>query len=872
MPPEFSTPMMKQYLAIKSNYKDCLLFYRMGDFYELFLDDAHIGAKVLGITLTSRSKGKDGRIPMAGVPYHAVDGYLAKLVKAGYKVAICEQLSEATGKGLVERDVVRIVTPGTVLDEKALEKKENNYILALTIKDTKIGVAFSDLSTGEFLVDEQDHNDPFIPLSALIDHYHPVECLISSALYENTQVLRNLKKNNRMHLTRISTWQSQARNARKTLMTHFGLHTLESFEVHSLPLAQESASILLSYLSDTQKGKIAHIKKITRIRSGAQVVVDRATQINLELFSTIREHDTRGSLLSVIDETHTAMGGRMLKHWILEPLSLHQSICERLNAVEFLQKDTKVLKKIESQLDSIHDIERMISRLSVGIGNARDLINLKNALNEILKICECIKSRPFPFLTALFELESEASFSHVLVKITKCIDQKILPEPKVTLKEGDLIAPGVNKRLDSLRALLSSGEEWIQLFEKQEKESTKIQSLKVRFNGVFGYYIEITTANLHLAPKRYTRKQTLVNGERFITEELKEYEGKILTAREEINRIEYELYQNVLQEVLEHTVSIQKAANAIGILDCLCSFATVSKKHNYCKPKMLFSNEIRIEDGRHPVVERLLTESPFVPNSVHLNSHKSQLLIITGPNMAGKSVFVRQVALIVLLSHIGCFVPARTAYIGVVDRIFVRSGASDVITSGLSTFMVEMVETASILHNATEKSLIVMDEIGRGTSTYDGISIAWAVASFLATSQNPHPKTLFATHYHELQELADTYPIQIQNYHMSVIEENDEPIFAHSIVQGKSTSSFGIAVARKAGVPDEVIKIAEKKLHELEHAREFDHTNIKKKEKIPDTRTSTLEKTITALDISNLTPLDALNTLSSLQKKLKNLS
>ncbi|MEP7167173.1 MAG: DNA mismatch repair protein MutS [Candidatus Woesebacteria bacterium] len=865
MSQEFSTPMMKQYLGIKQKYPDCLLFYRMGDFYELFLDDALVGAKILGITLTSRSKGKDGRIPMAGVPYHAVDSYLTKLVKAGYKVAICEQLSPPNKKGLVDRDVVRIITPGTIMDEKALETKENNYIVSITKKDSKIGIAFADISTGEFVVDQQDVPDPLLVLHQLIEHYRPVECLLSSSLYEDSEFIKELRKHPTMHITHISSWMSQVRQAHKTLTSHFGLHTLESFEIHSLLFAQEAAAVLLTYLSDTQKGNISHIRRITRISHGDHVILDRATQINLELFSTIREHDQRGSVLSILDRTDTAMGGRMLKRWMMEPLCDHDAICERLDSVEELLLHQKNKKLINSHLERIHDVERMLSRLSVGIGNARDLVNLMNALQEISEIALISDTCTSSLLKNLFPIETREHVQSVISEIRT----SILPEPKITLKEGGIICDGVHPRLDTLRELLSTGEEWLKKFETAQREQTNINSLKVRFNSVFGYYIEITNANIHRAPSGYIRKQTLINGERFITAELKAHEEKILTAQEEIYRIEYDLYQQTLEKVLSETSHMQSVAQTIGVLDCLCSFATNATEYSYCKPKILFSNELRIQDGRHPVVEKLLTDTPFVPNSVTLDPIKQQLLIITGPNMAGKSVFVRQVALLVLLAHIGSFVPARSAHIGVVDRIFVRSGASDMITSGLSTFMVEMVETAAILHNATEKSLVIMDEIGRGTSTYDGISIAWAVASYLAINEASHAKTLFATHYHELQELAELFPTRIQNYHMEVIEEKDGPRFVHTLLQGKSTSSFGIAVAKRAGVPEKVIEIATQKLQELEKDRDYSADEKTHQLKQDDPKLNALKTELLSLHLSTMTPLQALNTLAALQERMK---
>lgn len=859
----FSTPMMKQYEQIKKNYLDCLLFYRMGDFYELFMEDAHIGAQVLNITLTSRPKGKDGRIPMAGIPYHALDTYLAKLVKAGYKIAICEQLSPPNKKGIVERDVVRIVTPGTVLDENILEKKENNYIVSISINTESFAISVSDLSTGYFATEEFETDNIYKTLQDELSRLKPSECILPDVLYNDSDLLKILKSEKGINTFPFSSWDVFTTDAKEFLRKHFGVKTLESFGIEDKPLALETSAALLGYLQETQKGKILHIKKISSINTHDGMFLDRSSMINLELFSTIREHDTRGTLLSTLDNTRTAMGGRLLKQWIKKPLIHKKHIEERLDGIDALLKNDEVLKILQGQLEHISDVERLLSRLSVHLGNARDLVNLKNALLSILKTKKILK----PIHTTLFSQQRKAISSDI-TKVIQKIETVIVEEPPIGVKEGGLIKNGIHKQLDTLRDTIGKSKQWIIKLEKTEKEKTGIGSLKVRFNKIFGFYIEVSKANLHLIPQNYMRKQTLVNGERFITKELKHHEEIILSSEEKINELEYSIFLSVLEFVLSFTRAIQKAAESIAVLDCIANFAYISQKERYTRPKLLYSGEIRIKQGRHPVVEKLLSDTQFVPNDVSLDNISQTLLLITGPNMAGKSVFIRQVALIVLMAQMGCFVPASSAYVSIVDRIFVRSGASDVITSGLSTFMVEMVETAYILHNATKNSLIIMDEIGRGTSTYDGISIAWAVAEYLVKDIKPPPKTLFATHYHELQELEKQFPKHIKNFHMAVTDEKGTPIFLHSILPGGASHSFGVAVAKLAGVPQTVINRANELMRKME--KRDVKENIQEDVTLP---TSMLEhlliKEFEGIDIGNITPLEALNKLANIKDRIK---
>ncbi|MCS7091728.1 MAG: DNA mismatch repair protein MutS [Patescibacteria group bacterium] len=858
---KFTTPMMKQYASIKKKYKDCLLFFRLGDFYELFLDDAQIGAQVLDIALTSRPKGKDGRIPMSGVPYHAVDVYLAKLIKAGYKVAICEQVSEPNKYGIVERDVVRIVTPGTLFDEKSLDRKQNNYLISIDYDNLYYSISIADISTGYLATCQNTYTEINQELIDQLIKIQPSECILPERLYNNPNLLKTLKAIRNLAIYPYNDWERYAN--KETLLAQFAVKTLDGFGIENLILSQKTCGALIGYLQNTQKGKLKHIKKIKVLESEEYVSLDKSTIINLELFSTIRERETSGTLLSTIDKTNTAMGGRMLKNWLANPLRKRQQILERLDGVEELIKNHKERESIRNLLTEIPDIERVFSRLSVGIGNARDLITLKNALAKIIKIKHLLVKIDTKIIQ---DIQKEISTK--ITFLVRYIDDYILPDPPFSVKEGGIIRENVDEKIDMLRKLINGVQEWLASLEKKEKERTKISSLKVRYNKVFGYYIEVSKSNIKNVPQNYIRKQTLVNGERFITPELKEWESKILVAEEELKQKEYEIYNEVLQNVIKQSLLIQKAANAIATLDCLVGFADLSERQNYVKPQLLYSGEIVIKEGRHPVVENSLPQKAFIPNSITMDNIKQPLIIITGPNMAGKSVFIRQIAIIVLLAHIGCFVPASKARVSIVDKIFVRSGASDMIADGLSTFMVEMVETAFILNNATSQSLIVMDEIGRGTSTYDGISIAQSIAEYLIKNFTPTPKTLFATHYHELQKLEEIYPNKVSNYHMEVIENENLPVFLYKLKPGGASHSFGIAVAKLAGVPESVIINAQKNLGSLEKNKQEDkkakdQINLKSKK-------STNEEIINLIrniNINQLTPIEALNFLAQIKEK-----
>ncbi len=864
---QFTTPMMKQYFDIKKDYPDCLLFYRMGDFYELFLEDAYIGAKVLDITLTGKSNGKNERIPMAGVPYHAVDSYLHKLVKAGYKVAICEQMSPPSKYVLVELDFVLILTPGTILDDKALEKNSNNFIVSLYIDKKIIGISAADVSTGYFQTTEIVADNCEQTIKDELARLHPSECILPPEIYNNPEILTILKNERGMNIYCFHEWSTFSNQAESYIKRHFNMMNLGAFNLVNKHIAQATTAALLGYLHQTQKTAASHIKKIFYISSEKYMQLDKATVINLELFSTIREHDLKGSLLSIFDHTTTSMGGRLLKDWLRKPLLDKDKIQYRQDCVEILIDEKQKRERIIELLKEVVDIERLLSRLTLGLGNPYDL----NRLKDSLKIIIDVKQELSQFTSPLF-LSLQSTISDNLQSVIAEISRIIKENPGIDIKGGNIINEGIAEDLDKLRKRVVHSRTWITELEKQERERTGISSLKVRYNKVFGFYIEISKANLSSTPADYIRKQTLVNGERFITPDLKKHEEIILNTEDEINKKEYLLFQKIIDYTLSYTKELQDAAYAIAVLDCLTNFAYIAEKNSYIKPQLIDTGEIHIKQGRHPVVEKLLDEeNQFVPNDITLNHDNQQILLITGPNMAGKSVLIRQVALIILMNQIGSFVPAEKATLSLVDRIFVRSGASDVITSGLSTFMVEMVETAYILHHATKNSLIIMDEIGRGTSTYDGMSIAWAVAEYLAINNTITPKTLFATHYHELQALEQEYQGRIVNFQMDVIEENNQPIFLHSLQPGGASSSYGIAVAKMAGIPDLVIKRAKEKLAEMEN-KNTQYANAMYTPSVEQT-ISIIEHVITDeilnVDLHQMTPLDALNYLAGLKEKLR---
>lgn len=853
----FSTPMMQQYIKIKEQYPESLLFYRLGDFYELFLEDAIIGSKVLGITLTRRPRGKDGDIPMAGVPFHAVDQYLKKIVDAGYSVAVCEQVSDPNNKGIVEREVIRIVTPGTFVETK--EAGENIYIFALAIAKKEIGLSIADLSTGEFTAQGYEQSTLEEIVARETARYAPKECVVEPNVYNNPELLHVLNR----YFQNISCYDgfnADAQSAQQLLKEKLRLISLQATGIEAKESAQIAAASLLSYLEYTQRGDISHLKKLTLVSEQTTMMLDSSTIANLELFATLRTRDKKGTLIETINYTQNPMGARKLKAILRSPLLNKKDIQERHETVAELKKNIELRQEIANTLAEVSDIERLLARLSIGVGNPRDLKGIETSLSKIFNLAKKFTHTSSKLLSSYAKLYT----TQELHTIYTLLEKNLAPEPPIDAKVGGIFKVGVNKTLDELHQIILSGKTWLVDFEKKEKERTGISTLKCGFNLVFGYYIEISKGQREKAPADYVRKQTLVNAERFITPELKIQEDKILSAQEKMQKIEYEMYTKLVQELLVHAELLQELSQALGMLDCLNGFAQLAEADNYVQPQFVDDGSITLLQSRHPVVEKMLVYEQFVPNDVLLNCSDEMLHIVTGPNMAGKSVYMRQVALCVLLAQVGCFVPAQKAKLSIVDKIFVRSGASDSITTGLSTFMVEMVETAYILNHATKNSLIIMDEIGRGTSTYDGISIAWAVAEYIV-SKALQAKTLFATHYHELQELAQLYPKKIQNYQVALAQTHDGPVFLHTVVKGGASHSFGIAVGKLAGLPQTVTELAEQKLEELEtqatvQVKATKKNNSKNKEKII--------KKIQQLNVETMTPVEALTFLAELQKQI----
>lgn len=785
---------MKQYFTIKERYEDAILMFRLGDFYEIFGEDARTASRILQIALTTRDRTKEDPIPMCGVPYFAADSYISKLVRAGYKVAICEQMEDAKdAKGIVQRDVVRVITPGTYTPENP---KENCYVFSFFPEGQKYGIALADISTGDFLVYETERS-----LGDEISRFEPKEILYPMSLKENIHYSETLKG---LYSTPIEDWLFDFWEAYRALLEHFKVSSLDGFGCEGLRPAISAAGALLNYLKDTQKGSI-RFRKLSPLRQNTFMFLDSVTQKNLELIKNMKG-GSDGTLLSVLDETQTPMGGRFLRNAILRPLIEKAEITKRLDAVEWLINDYELIEVLRANLRKIQDLERLASRITTGIATPRDLVAIKNSVTPLTEIKKALAKAHDPYLSELSLRIADLS------GVKGLIEKAIVDNPPVTIREGGIIKDGYNREIDELRSISTKGKDFIAELEKKEREKTGINSLKVGYNKVYGYYIEVTKPNLDLVPDYYIRKQTLVNGERFITPELKEYEAKVTTATENLKHLEYQLFQQIINELSERANEIIETGGAVGEIDFLASLSTVARRYNYTRPEVDESTQIVITDGRHPVIERVIGE-PFIPNDIFIDGEGESLLILTGPNMAGKSTFMRQVALIVLMAQIGSFVPASEAKIGIVDRIFTRIGAADYIFEGQSTFMVEMIETANILNNATKRSLILLDEIGRGTSTFDGISIAWAVAEFIL--KDIKARTLFATHYNELTELSLSLD-GIRNYNASVKEWGEEIIFLRKIVPGAADRSYGIHVARLAGLPESVIERAREVLSDLE--------------------------------------------------------
>jgi len=806
-----TTPMMKQYRDAKGAHPDAVLFFRMGDFYELFYDDAEKVSRLLGITLTSRSKDASGvRIPMAGVPVRSLDQNLARLLRLGQKVAICDQIQDPRdAKGIVDRAVTRVVTPGTLTEENLLSAKDNNYLLALAPGRGRVGLAWVDLSTGSFRLQEVEARLALDEIARIA----PAECLVPEAETKaaNDPVLRGLEQACRAVITRIPGWILDHDYAERTLLDHLGVSTLEGFGCKDTPLGVRAAGAILHYLAETQKTALSHIRRIEIVRAGERMLLDAATQACLELVRPMREGSRDGTLLSVLDRTLTSMGGRLLKSWLLAPLLDVEAIRTRQAAVNELVENGFLRADLRKALLSVYDLERIATKISTQRANARDLLALRQSLDAVPELVRLTRD-------CVSELLASVAKTPLLEDLCDELTRGIVDEPPLVVKDGGMIREGYHGPLDEIRSLAANAKEWIADFQRREVERTGISTLKVGFNKVFGYYVEITHAHGDRIPEDYQRKQTLKNAERYITPELKEYETKVLTADERARELEYDLFQALREKAASRTRELQEIAAVVARADVLAALADVAERNGYVAPVVDDGDEIKIVAGRHPVLEAGGAGGTFVPNDTHLGGDAGRVLILTGPNMAGKSTYIRQAALLVLMAQIGSFVPASSARIGAVDRVFTRMGAADELFLGKSTFMVEMTETANILNNGTRKSLIILDEVGRGTSTFDGLSIAWAVTEHICRKIGA--KTLFATHYHELTDLADQFP-EVENANVLVREWGDEVVFLHRIGPGATDKSYGIHVARLAGLPGSVVERARELLHsfEEEHAR-----------------------------------------------------
>ena len=876
------TPMMKQYMQTKEEYKDCILFYRLGDFYEMFFDDALTASKELEITLTGKNCGLEERAPMCGIPYHAVDSYLNRLVSKGYKVAICEQVEDPkTAKGIVKREVIRVVTPGTNLDTQGLDETKNNYIMCIVYMADRYGLSVADVTTGEYLVTELDSQ------TKLMDELYkfmPSEIVCNEAFYMSGLDLDDLKNRLHMAIYSLEAWYFDDALCRETLQEHFKVASLEGIGLSDYECGMIASGALLKYLEETQKNSLSHMSRLTRYATGNYMVLDSATRRNLELVETLREKQKRGSLLWVLDKTKTAMGARTLRKYVEQPLIDKKSIVKRLDAVAELKDNAICREEIREYLNPVYDLERLVGKITYQSANPRDLIAFQSSLSMLPSVKCILKDMESDLLKEIYE-ELDP-----LEELCDLVGRAIQEEPPHAMKEGGIIKDGYNEEVDRLRKAKSEGKNWLADLETKEREKTGIKNLRIRYNKVFGYYLEVTNSFKDLVPDYYTRKQTLANAERYIIPELKELEDTILGAEDKLCALEYELYCEVRNTIAAELTRIQRTAKAVAKLDVIASLALVAERNNYVRPKINEKGVIDIRDGRHPVVEKMIPNDMFIANDTYLDDKKQRISIITGPNMAGKSTYMRQAALIVLMAQLGSFVPASSANIGLVDRIFTRVGASDDLASGQSTFMVEMNEVANILRNATSKSLLILDEIGRGTSTFDGLSIAWAVVEYISNSKLLGAKTLFATHYHELTELEGKIS-NVNNYCIAVKEKGDDIVFLRKIVKGGADKSYGIQVAKLAGVPDPVINRAKEIVEELVTAditgkvkdiavqgSETKKKTQKKLDEVDLTQFSLFDTVkdddvlneLKELDISHMTPMDAMNKLYQLQNKLRN--
>ena len=874
------TPMMQHYLKTHEEYKDCILFYRLGDFYEMFFDDAKVVSKELELTLTGKSCGAEERAPMCGIPYHAAETYLTRLVKKGYKVAICEQVEDPKlAKGMVKREVTRVVTPGTTLNAQALDETKNNYIMCIAYIGDHYGISSADITTGDYYVTEVDSERKLLDE---VNKYQPTEIICNEAFYISGIDIDDMKNRMGIVIYSLDAWYFSDETAQMTLKDHFKVRDLEGLGLADYDSGVVAAGALLKYLYETQKTTLSNLVAIHPYTTGKFMIIDSSTRRNLELVETFREKQKRGSLLWVLDKTRTAMGARTLRSFVEQPLIERTEIEERYDAIDEFNTNAITREEIREYLNPVYDLERLITRVTYQTANPRDLIAFRNSIHMLPPIKTLMSDFQSPLLKRLYEQLD------TLDELYELIERSIAEEPPLTLHDGGILKEGYNEEVDRLRKAKTDGKSWLADLEAKEREKTGIKNLKIKYNKVFGYYLEVTNSFKDLVPDYFTRKQTLANAERFITPELKELEDVILGAEDKLIVLEYELFREVRQKVADEVVRIQKTAKAVAQIDVFASLATVAEQNNYCRPKLNEKGLIDIKDGRHPVVERMIQNEMFVANDTYLDNGSNRVSIITGPNMAGKSTYMRQSALIVLMAQIGSFVPAKSAKIGIVDRIFTRVGASDDLASGQSTFMVEMSEVANILRNATSNSLLILDEIGRGTSTFDGLSIAWAVVEHISNPRLLGAKTLFATHYHELTELEGKLN-SVNNYCIAVKEKGDDIVFLRKIVKGGADKSYGIQVAKLAGVPDNVIERAKEIVEELSNnditeivqnisaegsskrsKPKLDEVDLEQISLLDTMDNDTILNELKELDLGQMTPIEAMNKLYELQNKVKN--
>ena len=868
---ESYSPMMQKYLETKQKYKDCILFYRLGDFYEMFFDDAITASRELEITLTGKDCGQAERAPMAGVPHHAAETYASKLIERGYKVAICEQLEDPkTAKGIVERGVIRILTPGTIVESNLLEEKKNNYIMSICKSGIYFGISVCDISTGEFYSAEIKEENNFAILLDEIARFSPSEIIANSMMFECQEEIDKIRERFSMYMSRFNDKFFTDEIGNLELDYNIMENKKEVTNLKERSLSVKSINALLEYLNETQMTSLEHINTITIYNLSRYMSLDINARRNLEITEKMRDKSKKGTLLWVLDKTSTSMGGRQLRRWLNNPLLDVNEINERLESVNEL-KDNMILRgDLTDTLKKVYDIERLAGKMAYGNANARDMITLKNSLQKLPEVKQVLSQCNSKKLKEIYENLDE------LKDVFELIDNSIIEDPPMTIKDGGIIKIGYDEEIDKLKTATTEGKNWIIKLEAEEKEKTGIKTLKIGFNKVFGYYIEVSKSFVSQVPERFIRKQTLTTGERYITEELKSLENQILGAEEKVVNLEYNAFVEIRTKIAQNIKRLQKTSNAVSTLDVLTSFAQVAEDMNYCMPEVDNNGIIDIKEGRHPVIEKMLGTGNFVPNDTYLDKNENRLAVITGPNMAGKSTYMRQVALIALMAQVGSFVPATQAKIGVVDKIFTRVGASDDLSMGQSTFMVEMMEVATILKEATQNSLVILDEIGRGTSTYDGLSIAWAVAEYIADTEKCGAKTLFATHYHELIELADKQE-GIKNYSIAVKEKGEDIIFLRKIVEGGTDESYGIHVARLAGVPKNVTQRANEILRSLERKSMLSGKKTEKESKkvvdgqfdMFNFKLAEIAHEIDKINLNELTPIDALNTLVKIKEKMK---